>query len=295
MNQFTASQMARQEMVPRRVVAALLVVASLTAGLLFQGTSVNLVVLAMASAASLASLVCVWSSGVSEAFARNRYGFAMSLGMLGYLTVAYRLSVSPDSSFAASWVLAAGPLTFICASAIALRPRPKRLLQGSVTALVVALAALSAFRFVFFGERAHQPLVDPNNYAALMYLIWIPLVHRHLTDGWRGLQPSPLQHCLVFASSFVLMLALIATRSRTSLVVVGVAVLIWLGLAIYRREAANRLLVHVGVVVLAWGVSVAATALTDAPQKGLGFGGGLSIRGELIRSKSGSAIVAYFY
>jgi len=39
-----------------------------------------------------------------------------------------------------------------------------------VTALVVGLAALSAYRFVVFGERAHQPLLDPNNYAALMYL-----------------------------------------------------------------------------------------------------------------------------
>ena len=51
----------------------------------------------------------------------------------------------------------------------------------SVIALVVALAAISDVRFVLFGERAHQPLVDPNNYAALMYLVWIPLVHRHLS------------------------------------------------------------------------------------------------------------------
>ena len=85
-------------------------------------------------------------------------------------------------------------------------------------------------------------------------------------------------------ATFALVLALIATRSRTALLIVLAVLLVWLVLALFKRVSPKLLLAHAGVVGLAWVVSVAAAALTDAPQKGLGFGGGLSIRSELLSS-----------
>src|SRR5262249_32142064 len=138
---------------------------------------------AIAIALLLGSLVCVGARGVADALERNRAGVLLALAMLGYLIVAYRLSLSPDNSFAASWVLASGPLAFLVTSALVRDARARRATPLSMFVVVAALAASSGVRFVLFGERAHDPLVDPNNYAALMYLFWIPFVHRHLTNA----------------------------------------------------------------------------------------------------------------
>jgi len=277
-----ANQLSRFD--ARCLAAALLLMMSLVVALFFRGPTVNLLVLSLAAAAWLAALSCLGPNGLSEALGWNRTGLLLALSAIGYLIVAYRFSISPGNAFAPSWVLAAAPVTFICGSALVPHRAATHVLEVLVTALVVGLAGLSAYRFVVFGERAHQPLVDPNNYAALMYLVWIPLVHRHLSRGWRDLSESPLQQSLVFLSSFALVLALMATRSRTSLIVVGTAIAVWLGLILIKQLSARRLLSHAAIVALAWAVSVAVVSWADAPVKGLGFVGGLSVRGELLRS-----------
>ena len=71
------------------------------------------------------------------------------------------------------------------------------------------------------GERAHQPLADPNNYAALMYLVWIPLAHQYVAQGWRGARTASVRHALVLASSFMLVLAIIATLAATLFYLAG--------------------------------------------------------------------------
>src|SRR5262245_4918081 len=196
-----------------RLIAAAFMLTIAVALSLVQRISTTLVCLALTAVALLAALVCVGPAAISERLAANRRAFGLALAVLGYLIVAYRLSIRPDSSFSASWVLAAAPLAFIAGSALMQNATASRVLAISISALVIALAAISCARFVLLGERAHQPLADPNNYAALMYVVWIPLAHRYLTQGWRGERTAFVRHAWVLASSFVMILAIVATSS----------------------------------------------------------------------------------
>src|SRR5262245_11436354 len=263
----------------RQLIAASLLALALALSLLFQG----LLYLALTAAALLGALVCVGPAVISEGFDSNRRAFGLALAVLGYLILAYRLSIRPDSSFSASWVLAAAPLAFIGGSMLSRDRVAWRVLAISISALVIVLAALSSARFVLLGERAHQPLTDPNNYAALMYLVWIPLAHQYLAQGWRGERTSPVGHACVLASSFALILAIIATRSRVGMMIVGGALALWMAVAVVRRVGWERVLAQAVVVGLAVVVAFVVTTLADAPAKGLEFAGGLSVRHELIR------------
>ncbi len=90
--------------------------------------------------------------------------------------------------------------------------------------------------------------------------------------------------CIV-ASSFVLLLSIIATYSRTSQLIVAGAFVVWALIAAVRRLAWRRLIVHVGVALAACVVALAASAVNQAAaSKGLEFGGGVSVRQELIRA-----------
>ncbi len=150
--------------------------------------------------------------------------------MLGYLVVAYRLSIRPENSFAASWVLAAAPLAFISGSAVMQNAMAWRVLHD----FDLGVGDRTRCRVLRHGSCCSVSVrisrwLDPNNYATLMYLVWIPLVHRYLAQGWRGARDDlAYRHALVLASSFILVLAIIATRSRTALVIVGVAFALWI-------------------------------------------------------------------
>ncbi len=268
----------------RLIAASLLLTLAVAVSLLFQGITTNLVYLALTTAALLAALACVGTSAIAARLDTNRGSFALALAMLGYLIVVYRFSIRADNSFGASWVLAAGPLAFIGGSVVMQNVTARRLLTISISTLIIALAAVSSVRFALFGERAHQPLDDPNNYATLMYLVWIPLAHRYLAKGWSGEKTTPVGHACLLASSFVLVFALIATRSRTAMVIVGGVLLLWIAIAVFRRTAWKRLFALTGTVGLALIASIAVTTLTDAPAKGLELGGGLGVRYELMQS-----------
>jgi O-antigen ligase len=268
----------------RLIAAAAFLLAALTSGLYFTGSGANLVILALAMAALLAALACVGPVGIARTLDDNPWGPGLALGMLAYLVIAYRLSVSPDSSFAASWVLASGPLVFVCGSAVVRDPSSFRAITLCIGAVVTALAMYSAIRFVLFGERAHEPLVDPNNYSTLLYLTWIPLVHWYLARGWRGRTSSGGVMAVVLASSFVLLLAIIATRSRTSLLIVAGAFAVWIACAAAWRVSWTGLLANGVAAGAAFVVAGIVNSLTDASAKGLEFGGGLSTREELVRA-----------
>jgi O-antigen ligase len=264
----------------RLTAAALLLTLAMALSLLFQGP----IYLGLTTAALLGALVCMGPFAISKELESNVRAFAVAFAMLGYLIVAYRLSIRPESSFSASWVLAAAPLAFIGGSAVVCNATAWRVLAISISSLMIALAAISCARFVLLAERAHQPLADPNNYAALMYLVWIPLAHQYLALGWRGVQMAAVRHALVLASSFMLVLAIIATRSRVGMIIVGVALALWMSIALFRRVGWRRVFAQAGVVALAVVVAVAITTQSDATGKGLEFGGGLIVRYELVRS-----------
>ncbi len=274
----------RTDSTSRSLAAAILLALALILSLAFQGTAANLVYVALVAAALLAALISVGPDAIAARLNANRWGFALALAMLGYLIVAYRLSISYDNSFAPSWVLAAVPLAFISGSAVMQNRAASRALTVTISTVVIALAAVSCVRFVLLGERAQQPLVDPNNYATLMYLVWIPLAHRYLAQGWRGESTGRAQHTWVIVASFLLVLSIVATRSRTALVIVAGALAVWALIAAICRVGWQRLLAQLGIVALALLVAVLVNTLTDVPVKGVEFGGGLAVRSELIHS-----------
>lgn len=267
-----------------RLAAAGLLGAALAASLVFYGTGTNLVMLAVVIALLLASLSCISVPGLRDLAGANGGGFLLALGVLGYLIVAYRFSVSPDNSFAPTWVLASVPLTFLCASVVATDVRARRFMVGLVGLLVLSLALLSDVRFVAFGERAHEPLIDPNNYATLTYLAWIPLVHRHIARAWRTDSVGRTETVVPVVASFVLVLAIVATHSRTALLIVAACLVFWLALTLMRNRTRTAIVAHVVAAVCAWGVAEIVVSTTAIPTKGFEFHSGLFVRGELIRA-----------
>lgn len=122
------------------------------------------------------------------------------------------LSVSPDSSFIPSLVLASLPLWALC---VALSSQREMLLR-IVTGVVFLFAGVSVYDYVVTGQRAHAPLWDPSNYATLLYLVWIPWICRAL-----GTEHASVGRCLwLCLASAAVALALLATQSRVALLVV---------------------------------------------------------------------------
>jgi O-Antigen ligase len=268
----------------RLVVAASLLVVALALSLVFYGTAINLLILAMADAALLCALAFVGPRGIVDAFSATRGAMIWSVAALFYLVLAYRLSLSPDNSFAPSWVLAAGPMAFIGAASVRRDARVSRALTLAVVSVVTLLATNSCVRFLLYGERAHEPLNDSNGYASLIYLVWIPLVHFYLVRCWRGEPGSRLWQPLVIGASFVMLLALLATRSRTSALIVAVAVVLWMILVVVRRLSWRPLLIQLCVAAGAVAVSIVCSTTSASVERGLEFGGGLMVRIELIRA-----------
>jgi hypothetical protein len=137
------------------------------------------------------------------------------------------------------------PLTVLVALGLDMRVR-HRLFEG-VLSIGAVLAMVSLVRFLAWGERAHLPLVDPNNYATLMYLLWIPFVHERLVGRWRGEQRHGLFSRLIEGGlSFLLLSAAFATHSRTGAAVVVAALGIWIVTALLRRIRGRLLRIAAG-------------------------------------------------
>jgi hypothetical protein len=270
---------------PRRATlgATLLALAWLLSFFFF-GTGVNLAMLACVSAVMLLAIGFVGATNILEAFGRNPLGLGLALSALAYLVVIYRLSLSPDNSFAPSWVLAASPLAFLCGTAVASVDGLRRAMTLGIGALVVMLAVNSSVRFVVLAERAFQPLLDANNYGTLMYLIWIPLVHRTLLQQWRSGTSDRGQRIVGLLASFFLLLTIFATRSRTSALIVVGSFAFWAALTQLKHLSWGPLLKQIGVAALAFVTWETASTAHGVQPRGIEFGGGMSVRMELLHS-----------
>jgi O-antigen ligase len=171
-------------------------------------------------------------------YRRQTLGVWLCLYALAVLTVAYQVvSISADNSFAMSWVLAVPVIWYLVYAA---NPQ-RRWLRIALVVSVCVFAVHSAIAYLVWGERAYQPFGDPNHYASLLYLVWIPLAHVTLQRSWQGatelrwLLPS---HLLLFT----LVLAIIATGSRVGMTIVAAALFGWLLLVLLRRLSVVPLL-----------------------------------------------------
>ncbi len=237
----------------RQLIALAMLLMAFLASLFFYGTGVNLVVLLGVVGSLMVSVSVLWPEELLHGFLRNR-GFWAALIALGYLGISYNWSISQDSSFAPTFVIAALPLVFIIA--ISLGPDVREFLISATTAIVLLFAVISVVQFLMSGERAHKPLADPNNYATLLYLCWIPLVHRHISRCWLDPRGGSLLKRRLFdwvlIPSLIFLIAIFATYSRAAAVIVTVSFFVWVCIGMVRGYSLLPILVHAAAAVFAY-------------------------------------------
>ena len=247
---------------------------------IFYGADVNLIIFLFAVLALLAGLSVVVLPLAAQVIATPRVFGVVALALAGLL-ISYQFSLSRDSSFVATWVVALTPLTFLLARGMG---GSVARLQLAITITVLMFAALSLWQLLASGTRASLPLTDPNNYGALLYLILLPWMHRYFLSSSRTNGPRLGSHFFQQGVFFVLLCALMATQSRVSMLVVALALGIWGGLCVARRLRWRPVLVS-GVLALgAYFFVVSVSGTFGEPARSFDLGTGLVARGALIRS-----------
>ena len=228
-----------------------LLVGAFICALFFTGAGAKLVVLMASCALLLLSLAVSGSRVFANSFQANPKASMLALATILLVCVLYQFSISRDTSFPVSWVFIALPLTFILAVFIREQSRGGALLQVSILSLVTVLAVYSDLRFFFYGERAHLPIIDPNNFATLIYLVWVPFVHFMLFDAGEIFTASRLKRITGYLISLILLCALFATQSRMGVYLSGAALLVWVYLVLTGRIHFSRLVPQLSAWVLA--------------------------------------------
>lgn len=222
-------------------------------GLHYYDPGVNLAVLfyswlVLWSALGLAG-VLFWRQQGRFVSAQPSMGAGLALAALVYLCLHHLwFSVSKDTSFAPTMLLAMLPVVYLLTSLLS----AARLYTGLffITALITLYAAL---RYLIWQDRAHEPLLDPNNFVTLLSMVWLPWLHLQVTNSdvaqpWRRLTGWPLW--LVACASGVFVLALLATHSRFAWLVVVAACCGWILLWVINRSSISlpRLAACIGAV-----------------------------------------------
>lgn len=213
----------------------------------FYGVGYNLLFLFVCV---LCTLVAAASAGSAALLARMAAApFAALLGLyalVALLLVQLVFSISPESSNAPSWIIALLPIWFFVASAVS----RQSWLWLTLVGLVTLIAAIAFGRFLLSAQRAYDPLADPGNLGAMLYLVWIPVTHWLLVRCWYGPRWPWLLPCLAIFT-LLCVTPLFATASRAAQGLAIAALVGWFVLALIRR---------VSVLPVIWvAVSVAAS------------------------------------
>lgn len=165
------------------------------------------------------------------------------------------LSQSKDSSFSVSLVVATLPLLILFSTGLGERP------FTVLFWICAAFAGYAATRYLWLGERAYIPLLDPGVFSTLLYLAWIPWTHRQLSPGSGQTNGLLLQ---VGGLALVFSLALLATHSRFAILALGLIVSAWWLLSFWQR-CARRVLAAVSLGVLTGVVLYVGFTPLDTP------------------------------
>jgi len=236
----------------RTSVSAVLLICTFVCALLFSGTAANLVIFLSAMMFLLMAFMVAGANSLKIAIESHSRSSFLALVTLAVICVLYHFSMSRETSYPMSWLFAALPLTFLISMYIRSTPRGEALLLAGILFVVVGLALLSVFRFFVYGERAHMPLIDPNNFATMMYLVWIPFVHWMLVDHNNIFSPSKWWKIIGYAVSFTLLCAMFATQSRMGAYICGLTFLLWLYLGFRNRLSAKNIFSHLCLFVIAF-------------------------------------------
>ena len=181
---------------------------------------------------------------------------AVSITLLLIAVHHFFLSQSKDSSFSVSLVVATLPLLILFSTGLGERP------FIVLFWVCAAFAGYAAVRYLWFGERAYTPLLDPGVFATLLYLAWIPWTHRQLSPGTRETSGFAFQ---VGGLAAVFSLALLATHSRFAMLALGLIVSAWWLLSLWQTSA-RRVLVAVSLGVLLGAALYVGFAPLDTPK-----------------------------
>ena len=227
-----------------------LLIGALISSFLFSGAGANLVIFLAAMAGLLISFLVAGHNIVVSAIVENPKSSLLAFVVLLLICILYVFSINRETSYPMSWVFASLPLVFLLASSICAMDRGGQILKASILSLVAMMALYSVVRFFLYGERAHMPLMDPNNYATLMYLTWIPFVHWMLTNENSLVMQSKWGRIAGYCLSFTLLCAMFATQSRMGVYLTGIALLVWIYFGIAHRCRLLSVLPHIFIFIL---------------------------------------------
>ncbi len=263
----------------RDISTAVLLLVSLVLATFFYGLGVNLEVLWIGVLALLlAALVSKPDDLFRGWMAGSIWGWGLPLLVLVWLVIGYQFTLSPDSSYPVTWVLAAGPMAFL----IARGNRASGWIVMGMRIWVAMLAGVSAARFFWLGERAYAPFNDPNIYATLLYVVLIPCMFEYLSIAWRLREGRGQWLRLCFVG--VVTLALFATLSRSGAAIVLGALTIFMGVALLKRLALLPWVVLASTALLGFALVWLASGEAGSAAAGETLASGIGARTALIGS-----------
>jgi len=244
----------------------------------FYGVGANLVMLLASCALLLLALAVLGPRRLLDVYSGRDWSGWVAVWILAVLTCSYLFfTISPESSFAASWVFACIPLWFLAYRALRVRRWAQLALFGTVS----IFAVISVVRFLFEGQQAYEPLMDPNTYASLLYLAWIPFAHHTLQLGWKRPDGSRAAEVGRYALCAVLALAVFATSSRIGAFAVAAALLGWLVLVVRRRLDAKPWVLLVLTTAAAFAATLASSDQLEGKLDPVVMSTGMEIRGAM--------------
>lgn len=248
----------------RLLVAVAAALCALLASAFFYGPDYNLAFLMVGASALLAMVLVSGPAAASELFAEQPLAVAVAAYVLLALALQHVLaSISFETSATGAWLLAIGPLAFLAlgsasmlARRVGLAPDTPLLVLWGVLWLVVLI---SLARLLISNERPADPFSDASALSTLLYLGWVPWIHRLLgraAAGWRWL--------LALVASTGLLTVLFATGSRAAIVLIVVAYAFWAALAARGRLPWRRWLTLLGAALFAYGLAYVTSVALKA-------------------------------
>ena len=255
--------------------------ASFAFGLWFDATGFGATPLLLATFVLLVGSCILLPRWLPDFLAQHPVQSLFVAATLVLLVVLYQTSLSQDLSFAPTWILAAALLSYVLL--VTQNHSTQTHLWWLLVGVSACIALFSCWQFFAAGIRANKPINDPNNYASLLYLLWIPSLHLLLVRRWTAQAMPAGLVVLGLAGTALVMTTMFATESRAGLIILGVALACWWGLALSRRLSVRDLALHTSIALLVFVACTIAMGTSGvAPGGDNTFTGGMTVRFGLI-------------
>ncbi|MFK7912898.1 MAG: O-antigen ligase family protein [Pseudomonadales bacterium] len=263
----------------RYLLSLVLLCAGLVAALLFYGPSYNLLFAWVASLCAVLALLLAGPDRLYRAWLLHPVAVPVASVMILLLFLQHALfAQSAETSYPVVWIVASAPLGALTWLAWSdggpaalrwplLRRVPLHFLLPAL--LVAALAVLALVRFVVWGVRPHDPLVDSSGFGILMYITWVPAAHYWLTGavaqggaGWR------LRDALMLVLALIVLVVIFATASLACAGLIAAAMVAWLIVAGRGKVCWRRLLMLTLTAGIAYAFSYSQSSALQTSMAG---------------------------